>query len=335
MDKSAGLSFKKMDLHVHTPLSECFEDKTVTAGQIVEKSINAGLAGIAITDHNTGGWIDIVKTAAEGTNLVVFPGVEITVQNKHLVAIFDPSQDEEKVKRLLTLAKVKGPYGSRDTFTPEDPDTVIEVISSEGGLAILSHADSTRGIVKSGGKWAQGVVRNKNLVALEVTNPQKTAQLLDPKTGYGKKAWYMVSDNLNPEKAGKHCLDAIGSKYSYFKVDDEINLESLRQCFIDPETRIRQDYEFKDNVFPCIISVDIDSGFLADVTAGFHEGLNSILGAKGTGKSLLIEFIRFALDQQPTQADIKKDHEIKKIRGQIFRIDNIFLLQIVLSNPKI
>lgn len=311
MDKSTGLSFKKMDLHIHTPLSECFVDKTVTPDQIVEKAINAGLIGIAITDHNTAGWVDKVKKAAEGTSLRVFPGVEITVQNKHLVAIFDPSKDEEKIKRLLTLAKVKEPYGSRDTFTPEDPDTIIEIISGEGGLAILAHADSTAGIVKSGGKWAQGVVRNKNLVALEVTNPQKTPQLLDPKTGYGKKAWYMVSDNLHPENTGKHCLDGIGSKYTYFKVNDEINLESLRQCFIDPETRIRQHYEFKKNIFPCIISVDIDSGFLSEVNAGFHEGLNSILGAKGTGKSLLIEFIRFALDQQPTQSDIKRDHDIK------------------------
>lgn len=117
MDRSTGLSFKKMDLYIHTPLSECFDDKSVTPEQIVKKAIDVGLAGIAITDHNTGGWIDKVKKAAEGTKLVVFPGVEITVQNKHLVAIFDPSKDEETIKRLLTLAKVKGAYGSRDTFT--------------------------------------------------------------------------------------------------------------------------------------------------------------------------------------------------------------------------
>lgn len=158
MDRSSGLSFKRMDLHIHTPLSKCFQDKSVTPEQIVKKAIDVGLAGIAITDHNTGGWVDDVKKAAEGTQLVVFPGVEITVQNKHLVAIFDPSQNEEKIKRLLTLAKVEEPFGSLQAYTPEDPDTIINIISDEGGLAILVHADSTGGIVKSGGKWAQGVV---------------------------------------------------------------------------------------------------------------------------------------------------------------------------------
>ena len=311
MKESSGLSFKKMDLHIHTPASQCFKDKTVTAEQIVQEAISKKLAAIAITDHNTGEWVDRVKKAAEGTDLVVFPGVEITVQNKHLVAIFDPSQNEERIKRLLTLVKLEVGYGSGDSFTSKDPDTVIEIISEEDGLAILAHADSTRGIVKSGGKWAQGVVKNEQLVALEVKNPDKAAQLLDPKTGYGKKAWYMVSDNLNPQKSGEHGLAYIGDIFTYFKVDDRINLESLRQCFIDPETRIQQYYEYKENVFPHIVSVAINSGFLNGVFAQFHNGLNSILGAKGTGKSLLIEYMRFALDQQPTQRGIKKDHDLK------------------------
>ncbi len=43
----------------------------------------------------------------------------------------------------------------------------------------------------------------------------------------------------------------------------------------------------------------------------FHKGMNSILGAKGVGKSLLIEFMRFALTQESTNSDIKWDHEEK------------------------
>ena len=48
----------------------------------------------------------------------------------------------------------------------------------------------------------------------------------------------------------------------------------------------------------------------------FHQGLNSVLGAKGVGKSLLIEFMRFALDQESTHSEISKDHE-EKLRGQL------------------
>ena len=34
-----GLSFKKLDLHVHTPASVDFRDKNVTAKEIVDKAI--------------------------------------------------------------------------------------------------------------------------------------------------------------------------------------------------------------------------------------------------------------------------------------------------------
>ena len=59
--KTRGLFFRRFDLHIHTPASECFLDKKITPEQIVSKSVQKGLSAIAITDHNTGEWIDRVK----------------------------------------------------------------------------------------------------------------------------------------------------------------------------------------------------------------------------------------------------------------------------------
>src|SRR5690349_18368237 len=95
MGHSDGLRFQKLDLHVHTPASKCFGDKAVTADQIIDAARKQGLAGIAITDHNSGDWIDQVKKAAESTSLAVFPGVEITCiggeRGIHVIALFDRS----------------------------------------------------------------------------------------------------------------------------------------------------------------------------------------------------------------------------------------------------
>jgi len=77
MTKSRGLRFEKFDLHVHTPASFDFADKSVTPKQIVDQALSQGLRGIGITDHATGAFIDDTKQAAAGTGLVVFPGVEI------------------------------------------------------------------------------------------------------------------------------------------------------------------------------------------------------------------------------------------------------------------
>lgn len=109
--KYPGLAFQKFDLHVHTPASQDFEPKSVTAKQIVEKAIERGLKGIAITDHNTGAGIDSSKQEAKKTDLVVLPGVEIYCTGGksgiHIIAILDVDKGIEHVNALLATLKFK------------------------------------------------------------------------------------------------------------------------------------------------------------------------------------------------------------------------------------
>ena len=104
MKKTYGLQYQKFDLHVHTPASDDFNDKAVDAEALVKKAIAENLRGIAITDHNSGEWIDEVKTAAEGTNLIVFPGVEVPViggkNGLHVIGIFDI----DKTRKILKIS---------------------------------------------------------------------------------------------------------------------------------------------------------------------------------------------------------------------------------------
>ncbi|MEE8399384.1 MAG: PHP domain-containing protein, partial [Desulfobacterales bacterium] len=45
--------FKKIDFHIHTPVSKCYSAGEVTFQQIAEAATDAGLQAIAITDHNS------------------------------------------------------------------------------------------------------------------------------------------------------------------------------------------------------------------------------------------------------------------------------------------
>ena len=125
---------------------------------------------------------------------------------------------------------------------------------------------------------------------------------------FPKLSVYQASDNPDPK--GGHGVAGITELSSYFKIE-EINLDSLRQCFLDPDVRIRQHFEFELHDYPRIGRVTISSGFLEEQTVVFNQGLNSILGGKGTGKSLLVELLRFALNQAPESAEIKRDHDSK------------------------
>ncbi|HEY7154716.1 MAG TPA: PHP domain-containing protein [Gemmataceae bacterium] len=78
----------RVDLHVHTTYS----DGVYTPAQVVDLARRAGLAAVAITDHDTLGGVAAAREAADGSSLEIVPGVEITSEHRrrelHLLGYF-------------------------------------------------------------------------------------------------------------------------------------------------------------------------------------------------------------------------------------------------------
>jgi hypothetical protein len=49
-----GNQWYKCDLHLHTPESKCFVDRSVTAKEWVQACLDEHLEVVAVTDHNSG-----------------------------------------------------------------------------------------------------------------------------------------------------------------------------------------------------------------------------------------------------------------------------------------
>jgi predicted metal-dependent phosphoesterase TrpH len=64
------------DLHTHTILS----DGTTTPEENVAAAVALGLAGMAVTDHDTTAPWDRAMAAADGTSLEIIPGVEFSAE---------------------------------------------------------------------------------------------------------------------------------------------------------------------------------------------------------------------------------------------------------------
>jgi predicted metal-dependent phosphoesterase TrpH len=77
----------RVDLHIHTTCS----DGTYTPAQVVDLARRAGLAALAITDHDTLGGVPAAREAAESA-LEIVAGVEITAEYRqrelHLLGYF-------------------------------------------------------------------------------------------------------------------------------------------------------------------------------------------------------------------------------------------------------
>lgn len=320
---SNGLQFRKLDLHVHTFGSHDFSG--ISAAEIVETAINNGLEGIAVTDHNTGIAIDEIKEAAKETGLTIFPGVEITCRGGksglHVIALFDITKGTDHVTGLLSALGIPpDKQGTPSALADKEVVDVIDLIVDKwDGIAIPAHVNSSKGILcDMSGEQRTKTLQHPKLIAVEATDfenenkrerKRRVVDLLDGNdpTYQRKLAVYQASDCKHTDCGDEHCLKGIGHRCSYFKLE-KINLEGLRQCFIDPDVRIRQDFEFKSWNYPYIKGVKISSGFLDEQEVEFHSGLTTILGSKGAGKSLLIEFVRFALNQEPIHPTIADDH---------------------------
>jgi predicted metal-dependent phosphoesterase TrpH len=85
---SRGPGFGRADLHVHTTAS----DGTYTPAEVVDLACRAGLAALAVTDHDTLAAVAAARTCAAGTGVEIVPGVEITAEHDgrelHLLAYF-------------------------------------------------------------------------------------------------------------------------------------------------------------------------------------------------------------------------------------------------------
>ena len=285
-----GLRFHKIDLHTHTPASKCYRHKKHTAAQIVKAAIEQELNAIAITDHNTAEWIDQMKIAANDKPLVIFPGVEISMsEGFHLIALFDPNKDQKHVESFLGAIDLKpDDYGKQEAVCTKSAYEVIDKIHERGGLAILAHIDAPKGAFHDrvqqgdGGKLRVPITVSKlfseaNYDAVECVKGRLPDGFDEAHQIKRFPAFYQASDNLDPEEPKKHSLDGIGELHSWFKLD-QIDLEGLRQCFADPDVRIRLKDEFEEVSYSRIVEMRVGgAGFLRFQNIQFHELLGGLV----------------------------------------------------------
>ena len=271
-----GARWFKCDLHLHTPASRCFLDQNVTPDEWVKACLSAGLQCVAVTDHNTGAWIDNIKDAAQGTGLTVFPGVEVTCDTSkiHLLLIFDESKSTQQIEDFLLTCGI-----SREMFADQNAHssmTVIDIANKAnevGALVIPAHIDEFNGLAYCAARssvndfFSLPFVHAVQFVHEEFLDTKLqikgNKQLLESINSYYGKSTIAIGENDiknaidgivaakvakmrlltfsdNPDELdpAKHGLSGIGSRYTWIKMDSKPSLEGLRQAFMMPDRTV-------------------------------------------------------------------------------------------------
>lgn len=235
MKHTGEISYRKLDLHIHTPHSLCYSDMAVRPQQIVEAALVFGLDAIAITDHNGVEGVDGVRKAAAGEALVVFPGVELTTRSGHFLALFDIDAPVVRLRDFLDSAGIsREHWGDAAEMVAVETEEVFKAVTEYGGLVIAAHIE----------RWPSGFLETKeprsvkmaihaspNLSALEITVAQNRRLWEEGQMrGYPRKrACIQGSDAHSPTEVGRRpFLARIG----------EISLAGLKSAFASPEVAI-------------------------------------------------------------------------------------------------
>ena len=321
--KFPGARWWKFDFHAHTPASEDFmlgcnsqtKDK-VTPEYWLRQFMEKGIDCVAITDHNSGGWIDTLEQALQTLKqeqpdwyrpLYLFPGVEISAQDGvHILAIFGHNKNKSDIDQLLGAVGYHGTRGRSDAVTTKSITEVVDAITKRDGIAIPAHVDKKNGLLfqlrgPTRGPTLKQVLDNKNIYAMEICDSNYSKpQLYSDK----KVQWTEVrgSDTHNFRD------DTFGT-FTWIKMD-EPSIEGLKLSLIDGSASVNPAMSDNPNRHAEFLIEELhiqDAKYIGrskPLKCRFSPFLNTIIGGRGSGKSTLLEFMRFVLrrDEEIPQA---------------------------------
>lgn len=143
---------KYADLHVHTTSS----DGTFSPAQLVKEGIKRKLSAIAVTDHDTIDAIAHVLAEAEGQNLEVIPGIELTAQHEglevHLLGYFFDYRNKillESVE-LIRKGRIQRVHKIVENLRGLGVDLDAEIIFKLSGKATVGRMHIAKALLQEG-----------------------------------------------------------------------------------------------------------------------------------------------------------------------------------------
>ncbi len=275
----------KMDLHVHTPASQDFQDENIDYLDLLREAERKGLDILAFTDHNTvagyGAMQDEISnlellerlnrlTNDEGFRLreyrrlldkiLLLKGVEFTATfGFHILGIFAPDtpiRDLEFLLLSLNIPPEKLDQGATDVGATADVLTAYRLLEEAGGIVVAAHANSSHGValqgIQFGGQTRIAFTQDEHLHALEVTDLGKR----------GRKTSMRFFDGSKPEYprpmrciqgSDAHLLTRKSNDSRHLGVGERVTeirlnaltFEALRDVFLNDDFALTRPYRAK------------------------------------------------------------------------------------------
>lgn len=301
-----GAKFRRIDLHIHSLNSDAspadVTDGDHTPQKIVDTAVALGFEVISITDHNSVANVEAAIQYAEGKNILVVPGVELSTSQGHLLLYAPVVSDLSRIIARLDFS------GDMCTNTIAQ---CLDEVKEVGGFGIAAHIDKQKGFEQklSGyGEDKKQLFLHHELLGIEFCDSSKLDWYTDVDSHTQRRAFveqrrqtlhephdYNIahvsfSDAHELTRVGK---DGTGDDCLTRAKMDDLTFSALKTAFLDPGARIRAEKQIP-RLVPQFTGMKIEGGFLDGQVISFNSNLTCIIGGRGTGKSTLLESLRAA-----------------------------------------
>lgn len=333
-----GSIWAKWDLHIHSNAS----DGKQTPQQIVDEAVNKGISVIALTDHHTVSNIDIIKQYAKSKNVIVISGIEFRTEygtkSVHMIGLF-PEQwgritlDQKGLEELVlnplglsrTMIIAKGKE-EKSTATDDEAFKIgmfkvqvdfkraANLIHIYGGLVSV-HAGNKANSIEEMKHDGNGTSNVKNVVdSLGTVKDELLKQYVDIceiGSTSDRNAQFYIDTYSKPVIAASdaHKTADVGKLFTWIKADK--TFDGLRQIIYEPELRVKiqeNEPEIKSK-YQIIEKISFNHSDFGNQEIPFNPGLNTIIGGRSSGKSILLGCIAKLADYIGKVKNDKDDYE--------------------------
>ncbi|WP_253448006.1 TrlF family AAA-like ATPase [Halomonas sp. Y3] len=336
-----GSIWNKWDLHIHSPYThQANEFGNTTIDNYVDKLISSEISLIGVTNYFffKDGELDEVreKIREKGAEITVLGNLEFRIdqQNKdgewiNIHCIFSEELSTQKINDILstlpfsnTTADRKSIYCSQQSVADSKAklseivvkfDSLIEHLNKnlKFGVDFLIAAcpngyGGFRPDMTEGRSYAVALEIEKRCQIILGRPQDRDFFLNEDRYSFAKqKPVFYASDS--------HDIETVGSIYSWVKAKP--TFEGLRQSIIEPDLRVQQTDDFveKQYIKPWFKSVELGGKVFSgeeitffSQTIPLNPSLVTIIGGRGTGKSLFLDAMHSRFNHKAERSNARK-----------------------------
>ena len=286
--------------------------------QVLEQCKKNDIEVVGLADH---GQVESSKGLREhlrNGGITVFPGFEIASSEKiHMVCLYPEETEDAALNQYLgqLMGESSSKLKAKPTHSSSKSCQEIAkmVLNEQDGFWFAAHATVKNGILRLSGAGDNFVDLWKEeelVIAVQIPGKvegldmseedlRKYREIIDNKNkNYKRKKPIAVINAKDIEKPADLANDSASCRIKM----TEPSFISFRQAFYDPQSRIGLNHNIPESTHSAILSIKWEgAGFFENAELAFSEGLNALIGGRGTGKSALIESLAFVLGEDSSK----------------------------------